>query len=47
MSRMRLAGRTVVATGAAQGQGAAEVTACAREGATVVATAITDAVDHA
>jgi 3alpha(or 20beta)-hydroxysteroid dehydrogenase len=34
----RVAGRTVVVTGAAQGQGAAEVAALAREGATVVAT---------
>ncbi|MDV9171376.1 SDR family oxidoreductase [Streptomyces sp. W16] len=42
MSRTRLAGRTVVVTGAAQGQGAAEVTAAAREGATVVATDVLD-----
>lgn len=42
MSPMRLAGRTVVITGAAQGQGAAEVTAAAREGAHVVATDVLD-----
>ncbi|MFE2420893.1 SDR family NAD(P)-dependent oxidoreductase [Streptomyces hokutonensis] len=42
MSRTRLAGRTVVVTGAAQGQGAAEVTAAAREGATVIATDVLD-----
>ncbi|WP_406450435.1 SDR family oxidoreductase [Streptomyces sp. NBC_01622] len=42
MSRTRLAGRTVVVTGAAQGQGAAEVTAAALEGATVVATDVLD-----
>ncbi|MFI6405592.1 SDR family NAD(P)-dependent oxidoreductase [Streptomyces sp. NPDC050548] len=42
MSRTRLAGRTVVVTGAAQGQGAAEVAAAAREGATVVATDVLD-----
>lgn len=42
MSRTRLAGRTVVVTGAAQGQGAAEVTAAAQEGATVVATDVLD-----
>ncbi|MET9789819.1 SDR family NAD(P)-dependent oxidoreductase [Streptomyces canus] len=42
MSPMRLAGRTVVITGAAQGQGAAEVTAAAQEGARVVATDVLD-----
>lgn len=42
MSRTRLAGRTVVVTGAAQGQGAAEVAAATREGATVVATDVLD-----
>ncbi|WP_262060709.1 SDR family NAD(P)-dependent oxidoreductase [Streptomyces sp. STR69] len=42
MSRTRLAGRTVVVTGAAQGQGAAEVAAAAREGATVVASDVLD-----
>ena len=42
MSRTRLAGRTVVVTGAAQGQGAAEVTAAAQEGATVIATDVLD-----
>lgn len=42
MSRTRLAGRTVVITGAARGQGAAEVTAAAREGAVVVATDVLD-----
>jgi len=42
VSRTRLAGRTVVVTGAAQGQGAAEVAAAAREGATVVATDVLD-----
>lgn len=42
MSRTRLQGRTVVVTGAAQGQGAAEVTAAARAGATVVATDVLD-----
>jgi 3alpha(or 20beta)-hydroxysteroid dehydrogenase len=39
----RLAGRTVVVTGAARGQGAAEVELLAREGAVVVATDILDA----
>jgi len=42
VSRTRLAGRTVVVTGAAQGQGAAEVTAAAQEGATVIATDVLD-----
>jgi len=42
VSRSRLEGRTVVVTGAAQGQGAAEVEALAREGATVVATDLLD-----
>jgi 3alpha(or 20beta)-hydroxysteroid dehydrogenase len=42
MGRGRLEGRTVVITGAAQGQGAAEVEAAAREGAVVVATDILD-----
>ncbi|WP_329131726.1 SDR family NAD(P)-dependent oxidoreductase [Streptomyces sp. NBC_00670] len=42
MSRSRLAGRTVVVTGAARGQGAAEVTAAAREGAAVIATDVLD-----
>ncbi|GAA3772675.1 SDR family NAD(P)-dependent oxidoreductase [Streptomyces coacervatus] len=42
MSRTRLAGRTVVVTGAAQGQGAAEATAAAQEGATVIATDVVD-----
>lgn len=38
----RVAGKVVVLTGAARGQGAAEVAALAREGATVVATDILD-----
>ncbi|MFE5884013.1 SDR family NAD(P)-dependent oxidoreductase [Streptomyces hydrogenans] len=38
MNSGRLAGKVVVVTGAARGQGAAEVTALRREGATVVAT---------
>ncbi|MGW6648329.1 3-oxoacyl-ACP reductase [Streptomyces sp. CB02130] len=38
MSSGRLAGKVIVVTGAARGQGAAEVAALAREGATVVAT---------
>jgi len=42
VSRTRLAGRTIVVTGAAQGQGAAEVAAAAREGATVIATDVLD-----
>jgi 3alpha(or 20beta)-hydroxysteroid dehydrogenase len=42
VSRNRLQGRTVVVTGAAQGQGAAEVEALAREGATVIATDLLD-----
>jgi 3alpha(or 20beta)-hydroxysteroid dehydrogenase len=42
VSRNRLQGRTVVITGAAQGQGAAEVEAAAREGATVIATDLLD-----
>ncbi|MFD7474702.1 SDR family NAD(P)-dependent oxidoreductase [Streptomyces sp. NPDC059837] len=42
MSRTRLAGRTVVITGAAQGQGAVEVAAAAHEGASVVATDLLD-----
>ncbi|MFC8436484.1 SDR family NAD(P)-dependent oxidoreductase [Streptomyces sp. NPDC057253] len=42
MSRTRLVDRTVVVTGAAQGQGAAEVAAAAREGARVIATDVLD-----
>ncbi|MEV6078841.1 SDR family oxidoreductase [Streptomyces sp. NPDC052069] len=38
MSSGRLAGKVIVVTGAARGQGAAEAAALAREGATVVAT---------
>lgn len=40
---MRVAGKVVVVTGAAGGQGAAEVAALAHEGATVVATDLPDA----
>jgi 3alpha(or 20beta)-hydroxysteroid dehydrogenase len=39
----RAAGKVVVITGAARGQGAAEATALAREGATVIATDVLDA----
>ena len=39
---MRVAGKVVVVTGAAQGQGAAEVAALVREGATVLATDVAD-----
>ncbi|MDT9684253.1 SDR family oxidoreductase [Streptomyces sp. TRM76323] len=39
----RLAGKVVVVTGAARGQGAAEAEALAREGARVIATDVTDA----
>ncbi|MGP3769684.1 SDR family NAD(P)-dependent oxidoreductase [Streptomyces sp. SDT5-1] len=42
MSRTRLADRTVVVTGAARGQGAAEAEAAAREGARVIATDVLD-----
>lgn len=38
----RLTGRTIIITGAAQGQGAAEARACAAEGATVVVTDVDD-----
>jgi 3alpha(or 20beta)-hydroxysteroid dehydrogenase len=38
----RVAGKVVVVTGAAQGQGAAEAAALAREGATVIATDLAD-----
>ena len=38
----RLEGRTIIITGAAQGQGAAEARACIAEGATVVATDVDD-----
>ena len=38
----RLEGRTIIITGAAQGQGAAEARACVAEGATVVATDVDD-----
>ncbi len=39
---MRVAGKVVVVTGAARGQGAAETVALAREGATVIATDLDD-----
>ena len=38
----RLEGRTIIITGAAQGQGAAEARACVAEGATVIATDVDD-----
>ena len=38
----RLTGRTIIITGAAQGQGAAEARACVAEGATVIATDVDD-----
>ncbi|MEM7287649.1 MAG: glucose 1-dehydrogenase [Actinomycetota bacterium] len=38
----RLEGRTIIITGAAQGQGAAEARACAAEGATVAVTDVDD-----
>ena len=38
----RLEGRTIIITGAAQGQGAAEARACVAEGATVVVTDVDD-----
>lgn len=43
----RVAGKVVVVTGGARGQGAAEVEALAREGATVLATDVLDAEGHA
>ncbi|WP_049761337.1 SDR family NAD(P)-dependent oxidoreductase [Rubrobacter xylanophilus] len=38
----RVEGKTVVVTGAARGQGAAEAAALAREGATVIATDVAE-----
>jgi 3alpha(or 20beta)-hydroxysteroid dehydrogenase len=43
----RVSGKVVVVTGAAGGQGAAEATALAAEGATVIATDVHDAIDAA
>src|SRR3712207_4902346 len=42
----RAAGKVVVVTGAAQGQGAAEARALQREGATVVAVDVRDPAEH-